>query len=116
MPRRFRTLREFWPHYLREHSQPETRAWHYAGTALALACVAAAAAFQSGGLVVAALLCGYGFAWIGHACIERNRPATFGHVWWSILSDLRMFVHFATGTLAREIEKARSQGDPTEAP
>jgi hypothetical protein len=83
----------FWAHYLREHGRPGTRAVHYLGTAGALL------------LLLAALLLGYGFAWIGHAALEGNRPATFGHPLWSFASDLRMLGLFATGRLGPHLER-----------
>jgi hypothetical protein len=39
----------------------------------------------------AALLCGYGFAWIGHFAFEKNRPATFKHPLWSFMGDWLMY-------------------------
>ena len=36
------TFSSFWPYYLREHARPATRAWHYAGSTLAILVLLAA--------------------------------------------------------------------------
>ena len=104
--RRIETYSEFWPYYLREHSRPATRNIHCAGTAVSL--VALAALFVSGSLwfLPVALAGGYGPAWVAHFWIEGNRPATFRHPLWSLFSDFRMAVGWATGQLDSELTKA----------
>ena len=105
MSLRSRNYNEFWPRYLAEHSRPATRALHYLGTGLGLVLLGAAVFFGDWRLLPAALVVGYGFAWIGHAFVERNRPATFTHPWWSFLSDFRMFFLWLTGRLAAELKR-----------
>jgi hypothetical protein len=106
----YRTFTEFWPFYLREHSQPRTRALHYVGSALALACLAAAFLLLDLRLVLAALVAGYFFAWLSHAVIERNRPATFTYPLWSLIADFRMFFLFIAGRLGPELRRAGISG------
>jgi hypothetical protein len=103
--RRTTSYRDFWPLYLAEHSRPATRALHLFGTALSLALLAAAAALGDWRLVPAALVAGYAFAWIGHAFVERNRPATFTHPLWSLVSDFRMFGLWLAGRLGAELKR-----------
>ena len=98
---------EFWPRYLGAHADPRTRALHYLGTAGALACVAAAAIAGDWRWLVAAPIVGYGPAWLAHAAFERNRPATFSHPVWSLLSDFRMLGLFLAGRMAGELRRAR---------
>jgi hypothetical protein len=98
--------RDFWPYYLREHSQPRTRAFHFLGTGLAFFSVLAFIAFGKFWFLLAALIAGYGPAWIAHFLIEGNRPATFRYPLWSLFSDFRMAWDWLSGTLNDELTKA----------
>jgi hypothetical protein len=109
-PPRIAAYAEFWPYYLGEHALAATRAWHLAGTALGLCLLGSAAILAEWRLLPAALVAGYAPAWIAHAVIERNRPATFGYPLWSLVSDLRMLALWLAGGLAAEI--ARQAGNP----
>ncbi len=81
---------------------------HYLGTGLGLLLLGAAAVLGDWRLLVIALFVGYGFAWIGHLFVERNRPATFTHPLWSFVSDFRMFGLWLTGRLGRELDRHRT--------
>ncbi len=100
------TFEDFWPYYLREHSKPSTRAFHYGGSTLAILTLIAALALRNPWLLVAVILAGYAPAWISHSLIERNRPATFAHPAWSLISDFRMYGLWLIGRLGPELEKA----------
>nr|WP_070958896.1 DUF962 domain-containing protein [Hyphomonas sp. Mor2] len=101
---------EFWPFYLQEHARAPTRYLHYVGTALVIAIAVAVIVTQRWLWFLAMPVAGYFFAWVSHAFVERNRPATFTHPLWSLVSDFRMFFLWLSGGLAAELEKA---GVPT---
>lgn len=96
---------EFWAHYLAAHTDPRCRALHYAGTLAALGLVLHGAVRRDRRSLIAAPVIGYGAAWFGHLVFEGNRPATFGHPLWSVLSDFRMLGLFLTGRLAPEFNR-----------
>jgi hypothetical protein len=100
------TFEEFWPFYLREHSRPATRALHLAGTTLSLLIAVSAIALQRPALLLAALVCGYAFAWAGHFFVEHNRPATFKYPLWSFRADFRMWALALSGRLGPELQRA----------
>jgi len=97
---------EFWPRYLRAHANPSTRAIHVAGTLAGLGFAAAAVATRRPALFAAALLAGYGPAWLSHLLIERNRPETFSEPLLSLQADFAMVAHALRGTLGKELDGA----------
>jgi hypothetical protein len=90
-PSRIRTFADFYPFYLSEHSNRVSRRLHFAGTSIALALLIAALVTQAWWLIVAALVQGYAFAWVGHFFFEHNRPATFKYPGFSFVGDWRMW-------------------------
>lgn len=105
----------FWAHYLRAHRHPGARGLHYLGTALGTATLAVALATRRWRLLPLALVAGYAPAWIGHFAIEGNRPATFGHPFWSLFSDYRMVVLALSGRLDRALRAAGAASRETQA-
>jgi hypothetical protein len=99
----FMTYPEFWRRYLAAHSDPRTRGVHYIGTSLAVTAIAAAAIARDWRWLIAAPVAGYSLAWLGHFKFEHNRPETFTHPVWSLISDFRMLGMFLTGRLDREL-------------
>ena len=104
--REITTYAEFWPYYLREHSKPATRGWHYVGTLIGLG--VAVWAILSANYIFLPLMfvSGYFFAWLSHGFIEKNKPATFTYPLWSLVSDFKMLFCFLTGQMGKELRKA----------
>jgi hypothetical protein len=87
----FKSFADFYPYYLSEHHNRTCRRLHFIGSTLALACVGMLIATGRPQYALYAVLCGYGFAWIGHFAFEKNRPATFQRPLYSLLGDWTMY-------------------------
>jgi hypothetical protein len=97
---------EFWPFYVSQHRHPMCRRLHFAGTTLAMGCVAISPAVPAA--LLAAPVVGYGLSWIGHFAFERNRPASWGGLraaYWSLRGDLRMWRYMVSGVMDAEIDR-----------
>lgn len=103
--KRFESYEEFWPFYVREHSNKLNRTLHVIGTSAALGCVAAAAITRRPLFLLAAPIIGYGFAWAGHFLVQKNKPATFDYPLWSLRGDLEMLAKTFAGTMDAEVER-----------
>lgn len=101
------TYAEFWRRYLAAHADPRTRGLHYFGTTLAVLSLGAAVTQRDWRWLLAAPVAGYGSAWLGHLVFEHNKPETFGHPGWSLISDFRMLGLFLAGRLGHELRKER---------
>jgi hypothetical protein len=112
---RYSSFAEFWPFYLREHSKPRTRALHYAGTSLVVAIALYALLSGRWWWLLAVPVAGYGFAWVAHFKVEKNRPATFTYPLWSLAADFKMWGFWLTGRLDAELEKAGVASEPADA-
>ena len=102
-----KTFWSFYPYYLTEHGDSTNRALHFIGTAGLLAILVVAIVLQKWWMLALIPVCGYGFAWVGHFFIEKNKPATFTYPLYSLGSDFVMFWHMITGQIGKKLEEAR---------
>lgn len=93
---RYKTLKDFYPFYLSEHSNKTNRILHFIGTSLVISFVVFIILMNKIKFIIFAPLIGYGFAWVGHFIFEKNRPATFKYPLYSFISDFIMWYQLIT--------------------
>ncbi len=98
-PKSLRSFAEFYPFYLGEHRNRTCRRLHFAGSTLALVCLALLLATGQWRWLAIGLLCGYGFAWLGHFAFEKNKPASFQRPLYSFMGDWVMYRDLWIGRL-----------------
>jgi hypothetical protein len=99
----YQSFAEFYPFYLQEHSHPLCRALHYIGSSLVIFTLWFALYKQQYAFLWLLPVIGYGFAWVGHFFIEKNKPATFQYPLYSFMADWVMLKDFLTGQLKRKL-------------
>jgi hypothetical protein len=99
----YQSFAEFYPFYLQEHSHPLCRALHYIGSSLVIFTLCFALYKQQYAFFWLLPVIGYGFAWVGHFFIEKNKPATFQYPLYSFMADWVMLKDFLTGQLKRKL-------------
>lgn len=99
MERKYKNFFEFYTYYLSEHRDPVNRRLHFLGCLAVILVILYSVLTQVWLALILAPLAGYGFAWIGHFFIEKNRPATFKHPIYSLLGDWKMFLDIITGKI-----------------
>jgi hypothetical protein len=102
---RFRTLEEFWPYYVREHSAAGTRRLHFIGNTNLLVWLVVALLRWNLWIVLWAVVSSYALAWIGHFFVERNIPATFRYPLKAALCDMIMYYKMWRGEMDAEVMK-----------
>lgn len=112
MADRIETYSEFFLFYLREHAAPATRAFHYVAAVASMGCLSWGLFVGPWWIALLMPVAGYGPAWVSHAVIEHNKPATFRYPLWSLISDYWMTALWATGRLPRYLARAGVKDGP----
>ncbi|MCX2429479.1 MULTISPECIES: DUF962 domain-containing protein [unclassified Pedobacter] len=95
--KKFKSLKDFYPFYLSQHTNTTSRILHFIGTGLVALTFFAGFLFHQWLFFLAIPLLGYGFAWIGHFFFEKNKPATFQYPLYSLASDFIFFYDLLNG-------------------
>ena len=99
MTQRFSNFREFYPFYLAEHQNRTCRRLHFVGSSLAIGFAVLAAKSENMLWLLAAVVSGYAFAWVGHFFFEKKRPATFRYPLYSLAGDWVMYKDILLGKI-----------------
>ena len=94
---RYKSFEDFYPYYISEHDHKYTKLMHFIGTSISIYFLIKFILSFNFLFILYALLSGYGFAWVGHFFIEKNKPATFTYPFFSLVSDYIMFFEILRG-------------------
>ena len=97
MEKRYTNFKDFYPYYLSEHSHKTTKLLHFIGTSISLYFLFNFFRTFVFVYIILSLLSGYGFAWVSHFFIEKNKPATFKYPFYSFIGDHLMFIEIIMG-------------------
>jgi hypothetical protein len=98
--KKYQSFAEFYPFYLSEHGDRTCRRLHFVGSSLALVCLVLLVWTRNPWWLLAGLVVGYGFAWIGHFVFEKNQPASFKQPLYSFMGDWKMYWQILSGKIA----------------
>ena len=90
-PKKFSSLKEFYPFYLSEHQNSVNRFLHFMGIALLCLCFIASMLFHNVYFFIMMPVFAFGLAWIGHQFFEKNKPSTFKYPFFNIACDFLLF-------------------------
>tara|TARA_B100001123_G_C15233821_1_gene996273 strand:+ start:482 stop:790 length:309 start_codon:yes stop_codon:yes gene_type:complete len=93
----FNSFEDFYPYYLLEHSKGGTKILHFIGTTFVFFFLICYLFYNDIIYLYFVPLFGYGFAWISHLLIEKNKPATFRYPLYSLRGDFLMYWHIISG-------------------
>ncbi len=102
---RVENFEQFWPHYVRMHTRPETHVWHAAGTLACLGLLAAAAVTRQPILALLAPVADYALAQASHRLFEANRTTPWKHHVWHTRAELRMLGLVLRGRMDAEVTR-----------
>lgn len=109
----FSSYEEFFPYYVGQHSKAATRWVHLAGT-LTGTVVGTSLLMRRRWRGVALMPAfSYGTAWASHFFIEKNKPASWGHPFWSFRGDMQMIRMMLSGRDAELAQIAATHANTT---
>jgi hypothetical protein len=99
MRKNYKSFSEFYTFYLTEHNNQINRRLHFVGIFMVILTIIYVIAAQNWIFLILAPVFGYGFAWIGHFKVEKNKPATFDNPFYSLAGDFVMFKDILIGRI-----------------
>lgn len=103
--KRITNYRAFWPYYVSQHRNKTNRNFHFLGTALTLFVLFETIVQLKPFLLLALPFTVYGFGWLGHYLLEKNKPVSFRYPLWSLRADFEMFFFMCAMRMDREANR-----------
>ena len=97
MEKKYTNFKDFYPYYISEHSHKTTKLLHFIGTTFSLYFLVNFFLSFEIKFIFYSLISGYGFAWVAHFFIEKNKLATFTYPLYSFIADHLMYIEILRG-------------------